>query len=47
MLAVMLSAIGAPLLKGLATIAIKRAFGQHQEPVSATRTNDRGPGDRA
>lgn len=47
MLAVMASAIGAPLLKGLATIAVQRVFGKHQDPASATRTNDRGPGDRA
>jgi hypothetical protein len=44
MLAVIVSAIGAPILKGLATIVVKRAFGQHHEAV---RTNDRGPGDRA
>jgi hypothetical protein len=46
MLAGIVSAVGAPLLKGLATIAIKRAF-EHQDPASATRTHDSGPGDGA
>lgn len=45
-LAVILRAIGAPLLKGLATIAIQGVFGQHQERASATRPNARGPVDR-